>query len=170
MRSALARARRRSPMSTASGKRKSKRSSGRRSELPPPEFLIDRSLGRITIPAKLREAGLIVHTLADIYGEQRAQETSDVEWITLAAAREYVVLCKDDRIRRNPAELEALTQGAVRAFCITNAQLTKEEMAGYFIEHRHRIIQRSRKPGPYVIGVYKDRLTPLWPAEVRRPS
>ena len=32
-----------------------------------------------------------------------------------------------------------------------------------FVENRHRIIQRCRKPGPYVYGVYRDRLEKLWP-------
>lgn len=38
----------------------------------PPEFFIDRSLGRHAVPAALREAGVTVHTMADIYGEPRA--------------------------------------------------------------------------------------------------
>jgi hypothetical protein len=36
---------------------------------------------------------------------------------------------KDDAIRRRPAEREALIEGGVRAFCLTNAQLRGEEQA-----------------------------------------
>jgi hypothetical protein len=52
---------------------KSRRSSDRRRDPgPQPEFLIDRSLSQVSLPAVLREAGLIVHTLAEIYGEKHA--------------------------------------------------------------------------------------------------
>jgi hypothetical protein len=143
---------------------RSRRSSGRRpggSE--PPEFLIDRSLGRLLLPAALRDAGLIVRTLADVYGEVAAQDVEDRGWIALAARNDWVVLCKDDRIRRRPAERDALIEGRVRAFCLTNANLPFAEQAEYFVTNRHRILQASRKPGPYLYGVYKNHIERLWP-------
>ena len=142
---------------------RSRPSSGRRRAPAPPEFLIDRSLSQVLLPAALRQAGLIVRTLADVYGEEIAQETNDAAWLARAGQRGWVVLCKDDRIRRRPAELHALTEGKVRLFCLTNAQLTFAEQAGWFLANRHRIIQASRKPGPYVYGVYRDRIAKLWP-------
>lgn len=75
----------------------SKRSSGRQPAAAQPEFLIDRSLGRLEVAMALRSAGLTVRTLADVYGEEAAQETEDTEWIRLAAERGWIVLCKDDR-------------------------------------------------------------------------
>jgi hypothetical protein len=48
-------------------------------------------------------------------------------------------------------------------FCLTNAHLTFSEQARYFLVNQHRIIQASRKPGPYVYGVYRDKITKLWP-------
>jgi hypothetical protein len=78
---------------------KSRRSSDRRRDPgPQPEFLIDRSLSQVSLPAVLREADLIVHTLAEIYGEKNAQAVEDTEWIALAAERDLVVFCKDDHI------------------------------------------------------------------------
>ena len=62
-----------------------------------------------------------------------------------------------------PAELQALTDGKVQLFCLTNAQLTFAEQAEWFLANRHRIIQASRKPGPYVYGIYRDRIARLWP-------
>lgn len=38
----------------------------------PAEFFVDRSLGK-SIVAGLRDVGLTVHSMADIYGEKRAQ-------------------------------------------------------------------------------------------------
>jgi PIN like domain len=141
----------------------SRRSSGRRPAAAQPEFLIDRSLGRIALVTALRSVGLTVHTLADIYGEEAAQETEDTEWIRLASQRGWIVLCKDDRIRRRPAERDALIQGKVRVFCLTNANLGFAEQAVYFMANRHRIIQAASKRGPYLYGVYKDTIKKLWP-------
>jgi hypothetical protein len=141
----------------------SRRSSGRQPAVAQPEFLIDRSLGRIQVPAALRAVGLTVRTLADIYGEEVAQETEDTKWIRLAAERDWVVLCKDDHIRTRPAERDALTDGKVRAFCLTNAGLGFTEQAAYFVDNRFRIIQAARKPGPYLYGVYRDGIRRMWP-------
>ncbi len=115
------------------------------------------------MPHALRAVELTVWTLADIYGEQGAQEVADQEWIALAGERGWAYLSKDDRIRRRPAELQALIDGHVRAFCLTNGNLGFDDQAAWFVENRHRIIQRCRKPGPYVYGVYRDRLEKLWP-------
>lgn len=142
---------------------RSRPSSGRRLDPAPPEFLIDRSLGRLSLPAKLREAGLTVRTLADVYGEAAAQQADDATWLALAGESNWAVLCKDDRIRRRPAELRAVEDGKVRMFCLTNAHLTFAEQAEWFLINRYRIIQACRKPGPYIYGVYRETIIRLWP-------
>ena len=144
---------------------RSRPSSGRPRDLGPPEFLVDRSLSQVLLPSELREAGLIVHTLTEVYGERVAQETEDTAWIALAAQRGWVVLTKDDHIRRRPAERQAIEDGNVRVFCLTNAGLTFAEQASYFVSNRFRIIQASRKPGPHLYGVYEDRIRKLWPLD-----
>src|SRR5262245_59380742 len=125
---------------------RSRPSSGRQRGPTLPEFLIDRSLSQVSLPAELKAAGLMVRTLTEVYGEAVAQQTEDAAWLTLAGQRGWVVLCKDDHIRRRPAELQALTDGNVRLFCLTNAQLTFAEQAQWFLTNRNRIIQASRKP------------------------
>jgi hypothetical protein len=112
------------------------------------------------VPDALRAAGLTIHTLASVYGEQEGQRVADTEWLTLAGERDWAVLMKDDRIRRRPRELGALRQAGVRAFCVTNAALTGEEYAAR--AHRHRIVHRCGHPGPYLYGVYEDGLRALW--------
>jgi hypothetical protein len=42
-----------------------------------PEFFIDRSLGRHIVPNALRNAGVTVHTMADVYGERIGQGLRD---------------------------------------------------------------------------------------------
>ena len=93
----------------------------------PPEFFIDRSLGRRHLADALGEHGLIVHTMASVDGEQTAQRIEDERRLCDVGSRGWVVLMKDDAIRRRAAERDALVQAGVRAFCPTNAQLRAVE-------------------------------------------
>jgi PIN like domain len=126
------------------------------------EFFIDRSLGK-SIAHGLRRVGLTVHTMASVYGERRAQRLADEVWLRDVGARGWVVLTKDDAIRRRPAERDALIDAGVRVFCLTTAQLRGEEQVERFAENRNRILARAREPGPYIYGVYSGRIARLWP-------
>ena len=137
----------------------------RSAQQPDPEFFIDRSLGRHVVAKALREVGLTVHTLSSVYGEAEGQRVSDEDWLRLAGACGWLVLMKDDSIRRRPWELTALQEAKVRAFCVTNASLTGQQYADLIVRHRHRIIQRGRHPGPYVYGIYDRGLGRLWPKD-----
>jgi hypothetical protein len=134
---------------------------GAKSEAPP-EFFIDRSLGK-SIAEGLRACDLTVHTMASVYGEERAQRLADQIWLRDAGARDWIVLTKDDAIRRRPAERDALIEAGVRVFCLTSAQLRGAEQTARFVENRHRIIRQARKPGPYIYAVYAKSLRRLWP-------
>lgn len=129
----------------------------------PPEFLVDRSLGRHRLPNALRDRGLVVHTLAEVYGERRSQRISDREWIERAGRENWVVLTKDDRIRYRRVEREAFVAANLRVFCLTSANLRGDEQIARFVSNVNRILQRSQKPGPYIYGVYRNRLERIWP-------
>lgn len=137
----------------------------RRERQPPPEFFIDRSLGRKHLAEALRELdlGLTVHTMASVYGEERAQELADEEWLADVGRYGWAVLIKDDAIRRRPAERDALVRAGVRALCLTSGQLRAADQTARFVTNIHRILQRARRPGPYIYGVYENRLELLWP-------
>lgn len=127
-----------------------------------PEFFVDRSLGKSIVEA-LRDVGLTVHSMADVYGEKRAQRLADEVWLRDAGENSWIVLTKDDAIRRRPAERDALTEAGVRAFCLTSAQLRGAEQIERFVNNRHRILSQARKSGPYIYGVYESGLKRLWP-------
>jgi predicted nuclease of predicted toxin-antitoxin system len=130
----------------------------------PPEFFVDRSLGRHVLPDALHEAGFVAHTLASVYGEERAQEISDEEWLAKAGTEEWVVFTKDDAIRRRSAELAVVQRHDVKVFCLTTANLRGDEQRDRFLTNINRIVQRSRKRGPWICGVYEDRVVRIWPA------
>jgi len=128
-----------------------------------PDFLIDRSLGRRHLAAALTDLGLTVHSLASVYGEAAAQELDDEIWLADAGANDWVVLMKDDAIRRRPTERDALADAGVRAFCLTNAQLGKVEQTARFVDNIDRILRQAGTPGPYIYGVYDRYIRRLWP-------
>lgn len=137
------------------------RRSRRRPE--PIEFFIDRSLGRKHLAAALHQLGYTAHTMASVYGEPVAQELKDDRWLADVGRHGWVVLMKDDAIRRRPAERDALWGARVRAFCLTNAQLRAAEQTARFVDNIDRIIRRARQPGPYIYGVYDGNIRRLWP-------
>jgi hypothetical protein len=127
------------------------------------EFFIDRSLGRKHLAQALGGLGFTVHTMASVYGEQVAQELDDERWLADAGQHDWVVLMKDDAIRRRPAERDALSEAKVRAFCLTNAQLRASGQSSRFVDNIERIQRQAEKPGPYIYGVYDGYIKRLWP-------
>jgi len=128
----------------------------------PPEFFIDRNLGK-SIAEGLRAFGLTVHTMASVYGDERAQQLPDRVWLRDAGEKGWVVLTKDDAIRRRPAEREALAEAGDRVFCLTNAQLRGAEQTARFVDNRKRIIRQASRQGPFIYGVYERSIRRLWP-------
>ena len=122
-------------------------------------------MGRHQLPEALRALGYAVHTLADVYGEKDAQRVKDWEWIELAGRENWVVLTKDDRIRYRRVERDAFVAAKLRVFCLTTAKLRGDQQVTRFVNNINRIVQRARKSGPYIYGVYEKRLEQLWPSK-----
>ncbi|HXT91131.1 MAG TPA: hypothetical protein VN714_17915 [Trebonia sp.] len=60
----------------------------------PLKFFLDRSLGRVAVPAASRVDGWEVVTLAEHYGMPRDEEVADTEWIAEAASQGWPVLVR----------------------------------------------------------------------------
>jgi hypothetical protein len=130
----------------------------------PPEFFVDRSLGRHVVPNALREAGAVVHVMADVYGERIGQGLADEEWLRDAGEHGWAVLMKDAKIRYRPAELQVVIDHGLRAFCLTNANLRGVDMAERFVENLPRITRLAEeKRGPYIYGVHRQGVRVIWP-------
>jgi hypothetical protein len=124
-----------------------------RESQPRPEFLVDRSLGAVIVPNALTALGLIVHTLRSVYGEAVAREIEDEVWLREAGIRGWIILAKDERIRRRQNELSAIELAGAKAFYLTAGGLKGEVQAAIFVKHINRIIQRSRHRGPTIWAV-----------------
>lgn len=100
--------------------------------------------------------------MAERYPEDE-ESVRDETWVREVTDDGLVILMKDDQIRRKPREQQAVLKSGARAFVVTNANLKGEEVASLFVDNRHRIIQRARRPGPYIFAVYAGRLEKLFP-------
>lgn len=101
--------------------------------------------------------------MADIYGEDWGQRLRDETWLADVAQSDMVALFKDDAIRRRPAQIAAVEAGGLRCFCLTNANLKGAVQVQWFLQNLRRIQRAALRPGPYVYGVYDNRIERLWP-------
>lgn len=118
-----------------------------------PVFFIDRSLGRKQVAQALREAGATV----EVHDDHFPQTTPDVEWLADVGRRGWVVLSKDERIRRNRIEREALQAARVRAFFLTQQDVTGQEMAELFSNALPGMTRRAvSEPAPFIFTISRS--------------
>lgn len=116
------------------------------------EIFVDRSLGKkIALP--LIEAGATVH----LHDDRFEQNVEDQVWLAEVGKRGWLVLTKDQWIRRRPLEREALLAANLKAFCFMSGSVAFSEMAEVFV----RALPAIRKiadttPPPFIAGIYKD--------------
>jgi hypothetical protein len=128
----------------------------------PPEFFVDRSLGRHRVPEALRSAGWPLRTHHEVYGE-RDERIRDVEWLELCGKLGLAVLSKDRRIRYRPTEIDAIRRFGVRAFVLTSGSLRAAEQAARFEHNRHRIEEACAGAGPALFAVHATRIVRIFP-------
>jgi hypothetical protein len=122
-----------------------------------PELFLDRSLGRRQVP-DLRNAGLRLRTLAEVYGIPADETIADVDWLARAGREGWVVLMKDERIRYRPAERAALIDHRVRAFCLTSGNIRAAEMAQLYVAVLDKLTATCAAPGPFLYVVSRNGL------------
>lgn len=115
---------------------------------PLPFVFIDRSLGRIEVPRLLRAGGIELVTLAEHYGMPDDEDIDDATWITETAQRGWVAFMKDARIRRRPAERDAIRRHAARCFCLANANLPAATMAERYLANLAAIARADVRHRP----------------------
>jgi len=116
-------------------------------------FFIDRSLGRKQVAQALREAGATV----EVHDDQFPQATPDVDWLAEVGRRGWVVLSKDERIRRNRIERTALEAARVRAFFLTQQDITGQEMAELFSNALPGMTRRAvSEPAPFIFTISRS--------------
>lgn len=130
--------------------------------MPRPEFLVDRSLGRYQVANAIRECGLVVHTLWDVYGPQ-AELLADDVWINRAGAQGWFVLSCDTRLKYD-VTTEKLRAAAVGVFRLPGGNMTGPEQAARYVDHIDEIVETciSEAP-PFIYSVLATGPERVWP-------
>lgn len=128
-----------------------------------PEFFLDRSLARRVVAASLRDAGWLVRTHIEVFGD-RDEEVDDAEWLELCGTNGWVVLTMDRRIRYRRAEIAAVRRHRVRAFALASGNLQASGQAARFLSNEAAIVGACAEPGPFIYAVYADGIERVFPA------
>ena len=128
----------------------------KRSAAKPPDeivFFVDRSLGKIDVPEALRAAGY--H--CECHDDHWNQITEDAVWLAGVAARNWVVLTKDERIRYRPLELQALLTARLQTFIVICGNVRGADTARILLKAMPKILAVvDAQKGPFIYYVYKD--------------
>lgn len=129
-------------------------------------FLLDRSLGQRKLVARLRGAGWEATTLAEVFGDDRAQRRSDEEWISAGTQSGFVLMAKDHRVASRPLEARAIYMSDARIVAFARGDLTADQMGDLCLEYSAAIHRLATVQPPFVFslaqhGLRRKRLN--WP-------
>jgi hypothetical protein len=116
-------------------------------------FLLDRSVGGRLLVTRLRVAGWNARTLAEEYGDERAQGMRDEEWIASGTRAGYVLLAKDHRVASRPLEARAVCMNEARVIAFARGELTARAMGDLCLEHERAIHRLASVAPPFVMSL-----------------
>ena len=93
------------------------------------------------MPEALRAAGVEIR----VHDELFPQGTQDGDWLKEAGANGWVVITRDDRIRYNQLEKQAVIAARLRFFSITSSSLTGDEAASLILSALDRLSRLCRQ-------------------------
>lgn len=120
-------------------------------------FFTDRDLAK-KFPDRLREAGLEVETYFEHFPEE--DRVPDSEWIRRAAGQGFILLTKDDAVRRDETAISAVVDAQAVLVILRHAG-TSPELAEMFlttVPRVERLVRRARKRREGVIAVIRRRM------------
>lgn len=105
-----------------------------------PVLFIDRDAWSRTLGKALTQAG--IEYLGHF--ERFDAETPDVDWLAVAGRERWVVLTRDQNIRRRPAELAAVKAARIVMFVLGSGNLSATETAQLVIDNHVRLMKTAR--------------------------
>lgn len=98
----------------------------------------------------MRAAGARVEVHIDHF----AQDAADVDWIPEIGRRGWVLITKDEHIRRNPLERIAYEEAGLRGFVVTGKDMAGSALAGLLVHSLPGMIRRAaNRPGPLLFAI-----------------
>jgi hypothetical protein len=113
-------------------------------------FFLDYQIGRYVVAEALRKAGARVEVHIDHF----AQNAPDVEWIPEVGRRGWVLITKDENIRRNPRERAAYQEAKLRGFIVTGGDMSGVNLAELLVPRLPGMARRvANKRGPLLFTI-----------------
>ncbi len=116
-------------------------------------FLLDRSVGGRALVTRLRGAGWDARTLAEEYGDARAQRMRDEEWIAAGTESGFLLLAKDHRVTVRPLEARAIYMNDARVIAFVHGYLTARVMGDLCLEHEKPMHRLASVRAPFVFSL-----------------
>lgn len=123
-----------------------------------PRFLLDRSVGGRKLVARLRDAGWKATTLAEQFGDVRAQQMNDEEWIAEGTRAGFVLIAKDHRIATRPLEARAIYMHDARVIAFARGDITADDMGDLCLAHATGIHRLATVQPPFVFSLAQHGL------------
>lgn len=92
-------------------------------------------MGKNVVADKLRAAG---HTV-EVHADHFRDDENDTTWLSVVGGRRWIVISKDDAIRRRETERRALVKAKVRAMFLTSCDTTGPENAEIILRAMSRV-------------------------------
>lgn len=127
----------------------------------PPEFFLDRSLGK-RVAAGLADLGWRIHRIADHFPND-AQDVADEIWMRHGLKQGWYPLHKDGRIRGTEAERRPLVEFQAPMFYLDNQQLRIAEMVRRFHAAQRQIYLKTQSAEAACFAVSAQGIRRTWP-------
>ena len=116
-------------------------------------FFLDHQIGRYVVAEKLRAAGAIVEVHLDHF----EGDAPDTKWIPEVAKRDWILITKDQHIRRNPLERAAYEAAGLRGFVATGKDMSGEELGELLARCLDGMVRRAHnRPGPLLFAISRN--------------
>lgn len=113
-------------------------------------FFLDYQIGRYVVAEALRAEGAKVEVHIDHFH----QAAPDTDWIPEVGRRGWVLITKDQNIRRNPLERAAYEAAALRGFVLTGGNLSGPDVAALLLRSLPGMVRRvAGRSGPLMFSI-----------------
>lgn len=103
-----------------------------------------------------------VHVRIECHRDHFLHDAVDTEWLSIVGERKWIVLMKDQQIRKRPLEWQAFRRARVRAFCLTSGSVSGEEMVKILLKHLTKMERLAREvEPPFIASITKSGVTVL---------
>ena len=90
----------------------------------------------------------------EVHLEHFKGDAQDTEWIPAIAQRDWVLITKDQHIRRNPLERAAYESARLRGFVVTGKGLSGKELGELLVRCLDGMVRRAHnRPGPLMFAI-----------------